>query len=517
VLLFNGVVATNSGRVRGVEFDGGWSFLGIRYAAPVSGAGRFAPPQPVEAWKGIFPADVVSPVAPQPRTGVGSYLPGDPMEQGEDCLSLNVWTAGCDAERRPVIVFLHGGAFLSGTGAGVLYRGTGFARRGIVLVTINYRLGFLGFLSHPELDSAGARLANRGLLDQLSALEWVDKNIIEFGGDPANVTLVGESAGAMSIADLVSSGELKGRVRRVVLESGATSIASRADAFSMAERFASLLGDRHVSLTRLSSAPMDELVAAQDGVIAEFGGAAGMPFRPIVDGELLRVHPDTAIAAGATAGLDILAGTNRDEFRLFTFAQPEIPSLDDDGLRRLLDGYLADAEMSVAAHAVIDCFRQARESEGLGVRPRDLFEAIGTDLVFRMPMLHLLAAHARVGGAGFSYRFDWESPFAQGALGACHALELPFVFGTLDNPIVAFFSGAGEAATELSEEMQSAWAAFARTGQPTESLDEWPHYEVDRRMTRIFAGHPAVVSAPGETERAFLDAHLPTHGGGLPD
>jgi para-nitrobenzyl esterase len=144
------------------------------------------------------------------------------MEQGEDCLSLNVWTPGCDAERRPVVVFLHGGAFLSGTGAGVLYRGEGFARRGVVLVTLNYRLGFLGFLAHPALDAGGARLANRGLLDQLAALEWVERNIAEFGGDPANVTLVGESAGAMSIADLASSGELNGRVRRVVLESGAT-------------------------------------------------------------------------------------------------------------------------------------------------------------------------------------------------------------------------------------------------------------------------------------------------------
>ena len=509
-------MATESGRVRGVESDGCWSFLGIRYAAPVSGAARFAAPQPVEPWKGIFSADVVSPVSPQPRSGIGSYLPGDPMEQGEDCLSLNVWTAGCDAERRPVIVFLHGGAFLSGTGAGVLYRGEGFARRGVVLVTLNYRLGFLGFLAHPALDSGGARLANRGLLDQLAALEWVEKNIAEFGGDPANVTLVGESAGAMSIADLASSGELKGRVRRVVLESGATSIVSQADAFSMAERFVSFLGDHDVSLEALSSAPMAELVAAQDSVVANFGGAAGMPFRPIVDGELLRVHPDTAIAMGATASLDVLAGTNRDEFRLFTFAQPEIPTLDDDGLGRLLDGYLDDAGMSVTARAVIDCFRTARESRGLGARPRDLFEAIGTDLVFRLPTLRFLSAHAHFGGRAFCYRFDWESPFAQGALGACHALELPFVFGTLDNPIVAFFSGTGDAATAISEEMQHAWTEFARSGRPAVAGDEWPEYESARRMTRIFGGRSAVVDDPGEVERAFLDEHMPPYGGGLP-
>jgi para-nitrobenzyl esterase len=438
------------------------------------------------------------------------------MEQGEDCLSLNIWTAGCDATRRPVIVFLHGGAFLSGTGAGVLYRGERFARSGVVLVTLNYRLGFLGFLAHPALGSDGAMLGNRGLLDQLAALEWVERNISEFGGDPANVTLVGESAGAMSIADLAASGALRGRVRRVVLESGATSILPRAEAFAMAERFASLLGEREITLAALSSAPIGDLVAAQDDLIANFVGAAGMPLRPIVDGALLRVHPDTAIAGGATAGLDVLAGTNRDEFRLFTFAQPEIPGLDDDALGRLLDGYLVDAGMSVSASEVIECFRTAREDEGRGVRPRDLFEAIGTDLVFRIPMLRLLSAHTQFGGCSFCYRFDWESPFAQGALGACHALELPFVFGTLDNPIVAFFSGSGEAATAISDEMQHAWVEFARSGLPAATDDTWPRYELGRRLTRIFGGRAAIAESPGEVERAFLDAHMPAYGGGLP-
>jgi para-nitrobenzyl esterase len=438
------------------------------------------------------------------------------MEQGEDCLSLNVWTPGVEPPLRPVIVFLHGGAFLSGTGGGVLYRGERFARSGVVLVTPNYRLGFLGFLAHPALDSDGSCPANRGLLDQLAALQWVEKNIAEFGGDPANVTLVGESAGAMSISDLAASGALRGRVRRVVLESGATSVMPRAKAFSMAERFASLLGEREVTLQGLSSAPLADLVSAQDSLIANFGGAAGMPLRPIVDGELLTVHPDTAIAAGATAGLDVLAGTNRDEFRLFTFAQPEIPNLDDEGLGRLLDGYLADAGMSVSARAVIDCFRSAREGEGLEVRPRDLFEAIGTDLVFRVPTLRLLSTHAQFGGRGFCYRFDWESPFAQGALGACHALELPFVFGTIDNPIVAFFSGSGQAATELSEEMQDAWVEFARGGAPIAGEDTWPRYESGYRKTRIFGGDAAVIESPGEVERAFLDAHMPAYGGGLP-
>src|SRR5487761_2335228 len=210
---------TSSGKVRGVAADGCWSFLGIRYAASIAGARRFMPPVPVEPSPGVRNADVPSPIAPQPLSGIGSYLPGDPMEQGEDCLSPNIWTQAVGDETRPVVVFLHGGAFVSGTGAGVMYRGEHFARRGVVLVTINYRLGVLGFLAAPGLASNGGAAANRGLLDQLAALHWIVDNIAGFGGDSKNITLVGESAGAMSIADLLLAGALRGLVRRVVLES----------------------------------------------------------------------------------------------------------------------------------------------------------------------------------------------------------------------------------------------------------------------------------------------------------
>jgi para-nitrobenzyl esterase len=288
----------------------------------------------------------------------------------------------------------------------------------------------------------------------------------------------------------------------------------QAEAFAIAERFSALLGSSVPSVKAMSSAPMSELLAAQDGIIAELGGAWGMPFRPIVDGELLRVHPDAAIAAGATAGLDLLVGTNRDEFRLFTFAQPQISSLSDGGLAELLDSYLGDAGISVAATAVIECYRRERGVLGLGVRPRDLFEAIGTDLVFRVPMLRLLEAHLRGRGGAFCYRFDQESPFAQGALGACHALELPFVFGTLGNPIVGLFAGTGEVAIATSVEMQQAWAEFARTGTPARVGDDWPEYDSDQRMTKIFGAEHDVVSAPGEAERAFLEQHMAAYGGG---
>lgn len=512
--MFDGTVATSAGRVRGVDVEGCWSFLGLPYAAPVSGAARFAPPVPPESWSGVRDADDFSPIAPQPQSGLGSYVPGDPMLQGEDCLALNIWTTDCSLPTRPVLVFLHGGAFLSGAGSSVMYRGDTLARQGLVVVTVNYRLGVLGFLAHPALDLPGYRFANRGLLDQIAALEWVRDNIAGFGGDPHNVTVAGESAGAMSIADLLSLEHFRGLVHRAVLESGSTEVEEAAPAFARAERFAGLLGLRSVDLGALSAAPIQELLAAQDVIATEMGGAASMPFRPVLDRRLFARHPDVAWAKGATVGVDLLLGTNRDEFRFFTFAQEGVAQMDDDRLVGLVQGYLGPAGIVAAPNAVIDAYRAAREELGLASRHRDLFEAIGTDLVFRAPLLRMASAHTGHGGRCFVYRFDWESPFAQGVLGACHALELPFVFGTLDNPVVAMFSGSGPEAERVAAEVQASWVAFASSGDPSNELaGEWPAYEELRRATRVFGSEPKVLDAPGERERRFLEDVLPRFGG----
>lgn len=513
--LFEGTVATSAGKVRGQESDGCWSFLGIPYAASVAGQGRFGPPRPPEPWTGVFKADHVSPIAPQPKSGIGSYLPGDPMEQGENCLTLNVWAPNPDGALRPVIVFIHGGAFVSGTGSGVMYPGTHFARRGVVLVTLNYRLGFLGFLAHPGLVRADGAVSNRGLLDQLAAISWVRRNIEAFGGDAANITLVGESAGAMSIADLFGAGALTGLVHRAVLESGATEISSRKEAYSTAERFVRHLGLNEFDAALLRSAPLGELLAAQDAIIGESGGAQSMPFRPIIDGDLIRRHPVAGIASGATHGVDLLVGTNRDEFRLFTFAEPDVATMDDDALAKLVAGYLDDAAITVPPEEVVAAYRVAHTGPAHSPSSREIFESIGTDLVFRLPLIRLAEDHVRGGNRAFFYRFDWNSPFAQGALGACHALELPFVFGTLDNPIIGLFSGTGEDAFALSDEMQRAWVAFAATGSPATTGHSWPAYDERERTTRVFGGSVELIDAPGEVARDFFSAHPPAFGDDL--
>jgi para-nitrobenzyl esterase len=237
-----------------------------------------------------------------------------------------------------------------------------------------------------------------------------------------------------------------------------------------------------------------------------------MPFRPILDGELMRTHPLNSIDEGSSRAIDLIVGTNRDEFRLFTFAQPEAATLGEETLINRVRGYLHQAGIGIDAPAVIERYRLERDRREESTSARDILEAIGADLVFRLPLLHLASSHSRHGGQVYSYRFDWTSPFAQGALGACHALELPFVFSTTDNPIIGFFSGTGERASALADEMQSAWVAFATSGDPTTPTASWPRYSEVSRATRIFGGSPAVVEAPGEAERSYLDPYLSPFG-----
>lgn len=512
--MFDGTVATRYGLIRGVEQEGIWTFLGVRYARAPEGPDRFRPPMPPEPWSGVREANEPSPIAPQPPSGIGSYVPGDPTDQHEDCLSLNVWTPACDDARRPVVVFIHGGAFLSGSGSGVMYRGAHLAEHGLVVVTINYRLGVIGFLAHPDLAGpSGEGTANRGLQDQVAALSWVREHIDRFGGDPGKVTLIGESSGAMSAADLLGAPSATGLFARLVLQSGATVADPPERALAAARRFGDELGLRDFTAETLGAVPLAELLAAQHATAGELGRSSGMPYRPVIDGTFLPRHPDVAIAAGATRGLDLLVGTNRDEFRLFTYGEAAFDEMPEEVFEALVDEHLPTAGVHTSARSVIVAYRDARRRRGEPTTVRDLYEAIATDLVFRLPQLRLASLHAARGGRSFAYRFDWGAPFAGGMLGACHALELPFVFGTIDNPVIGYFAGSDPAAYELSAAMQGAWAAFAATGDPShEGVGQWPRYEESRRATMVLDHAITLEEAPGEEERAFLDAHLGTFG-----
>lgn len=512
-------VRTRQGLVRGEEADGVVCFAGLPYAAaPDPARPRFTPPVAPPAWSGVRAATAFGPVAPQPTAAPG-YLPGEAAVQDEECRTLNVWAPAGDHERLPVLVFVHGGAFLTGSGSSVLYRGAHLARRRAVVVTFNYRLGALGFLAHEALGQPGGGCGNWGLADQLAALRYVADNAAAFGGDPANVTVFGESAGAMGVCALLGMPAARGLFRRAIVQSG-TAFAHRLPAArGIAEELARLLGTAPTP-EGLGAVPLDELLGAQAAIVAGVDEGLGMPFGPVVDGGLLAAHPAEAIAAGSGAvGADVMAGTNRDEFRFFTFLSRAAKGVDADRLEAIVGGYLRTAGLgeTLAPGEVVAAYRAAREARGEPADEAALLDAFGTDFVFRIPLLRLLDAHRRHGARTFAYRFDWASPFAGGMLGACHAIELPFVFGSLREPVVGVFSGNGPEALGLSEALQDAWVGFAADGDPsTGVLGAWPTYDEDRRATMVLDTSPAVVERPGEQERAFWEGRLGRYGVGGP-
>jgi para-nitrobenzyl esterase len=477
-----------------------------------------------------------------------------------------------------VLVWIHGGAFVLGSGSQMLYDGSALARRGdVVVVTINYRLGAFGFLRLRE--RFGQRLpatGNEGLLDQIAALEWVRDEIEAFGGDPGQVTIFGESAGSMSCATLLAMPRARGLFHRAILQSGGANfvwpceIATRLAEHVVGElgvtspealqtleadrilevqrRFFGdlLLGEDHVlgglspAGQRVAGATFLGLTLAQRrfGRIAvpiarglaellrqrgrrRAAGAPssmaplrplrtrGLPFQPVVDGDLLPLDPLAAVAAGAARDVPILIGTNRDESKLFAPVDPEAGSLDDARL-------LARCEEAVAAgrpglrgmgRQAIDAYRAARAARGERVDPGEIWFAIETDRTMRYPAMRLAAAHAAHQPRTYAYLFTWASPVLGGMLGSCHALDLPFVFGTLEHRLLRPVVGRGPEALTLAARMQDAWVAFARTGNPSHpGLGDWPAYDRAQRRTMVLGRACGVESAPREPERAFWDS-----------
>jgi para-nitrobenzyl esterase len=459
------VVETAAGRVRGRTGSLGVAFCGIPYAAPVDGPARFRAPPPPVPWTGVRDAHEFGPAAPQRAIPwLAGLLPGlGGRPQSEDCLSLNVWAPDLDpTARRPVMVWLHGGGFTIGAGSEPWYDGARLARRGdVVVVTMNYRLGLFGSLHAPAvLGPEWDGDANCGLRDQLAALDWVAEHIRGFGGDPGNVTLFGESAGAMAVGALLGCPAARGRFHRAIAQSGAAhNVASPDDGADMAERLLRRLELTAATAHRLTELPLEQLLVAQMAVELERWSDPGgrhLPFAPVVDGDLFTGPPLPAIAAGAAAGVDLLVGTNADEWNLFQFLDPDIGGLDEQGFERRCRALEPGAGAELAA-----AYRDARP----GADPWRRWLALRTDWAFAVPAARLAAAqapHART----WTYRFTWASPAFDGGLGACHALELPFVFDTHHVGATANFTGSGPDVAALTAAIQDAWTAFAHTGSP---------------------------------------------------
>ncbi|MFE6893968.1 carboxylesterase/lipase family protein [Streptomyces sp. NPDC057694] len=471
------VVETAYGAVRGRVEDGVSVFRGIPYAAPPVGSLRLRPPEPPEPWDGVLEATAFGPTAPKNPYGapLDALLP-DPDVPGDGWLNLNVWTPAPDGGPRPVMVWIHGGSLRNGSSAVPVYDGRAFARDGVVLVSLNYRLGIEGFGVFPDAP------ANLGLRDQLAALAWVRDNIRGFGGDPDNVTVFGESAGAISIAALLASPHAKGLFHRAVLQSGAPSAVSTKDAARTTTAMAGQLGIEPTA-EAFAAADPGRLLAAQKEVTGRGNPlTGGLGFQVVVDGDLVPEDPATALARGASDGVDVLLGSNTDEYRLWF-----VPSGLVDRIGRVtLRAALLKQRAPWRAPRV---YRAARP----GASPGEILGAIATDTLLRVPFNRLADARTGRPGSTFLYEFAWPSPVQR--LGACHALEIGFVFDTLGTADSRLLTGDG-APQELADAMHGAWVSFATTGDPG-----WARWDGGRPVMTFAADGAHVVHAPREQER----------------
>ncbi|MEZ5135806.1 MAG: carboxylesterase family protein [Acidimicrobiales bacterium] len=406
------------GELRGSEHHGVVRFAGIPFTAPVTGARRFRPPEPHDGWSGVRGATAMGPIAPQ-QDLLASMMGADPEPQDEDCLFLNVYTPAVDDAHRPVMVWIHGGAFIMGSGSQVGYDGASLARRGdVVVVTVNYRLGALGFLHLAELDPSYDRSGNLGILDQIAALEWVRDNIAAFGGDPGNVTVFGESAGGMSVGTLLGTPAARGLFHKAVPQSGAAqNVSPVAHAAEVTRQLLEAAGVE--DLDGLLALDADALVAAQqqlalktftdvDGQIGA-GARLLLPFQPVADGVVLEGAAIDAVAAGSAAGVPVLVGTCLDEWKLFAFLDPA--PVDDALLETRLGKVFGDG---AAAAAVYGARRPAPEGALRGGGHGSRVPPAGD------PVVEALVAN---GSPTFSYLFTWPNPTMGGLMGACHAIE----------------------------------------------------------------------------------------------
>ncbi|SKA38711.1 para-nitrobenzyl esterase [Marinactinospora thermotolerans DSM 45154] len=488
------VVTTRTGRVRGRTVNGVHVFKGVPYAEPPVNALAFQPPEPAAPWAGERDAGAFGPTAPQPVFPQPADLDGFfPTVAGDDYLNLNVWTAELGRAGQPVMVWIHGGGFDGGSS--IPYDGGRFARDGVVLVSVNHRLGAEGFLA------PGDGIANLALLDQIAALRWVHHNITAFGGDPDNVTVFGESSGAMCVGALLAMPAARGLIRRAILQSGAGNLAQTPET---ARHVGGLLAARlGVAFTReaIATVPRQRLLDAQVAVMADlaphpdpwrWGGEPGCrvtAWQPVIDEATLPRRPLDLLRSGAGADVDILVGTNSEEGRLSLVPFGALDTVTEADLATAARLYGLPPGRVHAAYGAAD----------LGLGPGDLLALLQRDWWYRVPAYRLAEARAAAGHAVHVYEFAWRSPRFGGLLGACHFLEVPFVFDLLDDPRFRPLLGA-EPPQRLADTVHAAWIAFAAGGDPG-----WPRYEVPRRPVLRFDDVVALVDDPRPAERALWE------------
>jgi para-nitrobenzyl esterase len=481
---------TPLGEIKGTNFEGYERYAGIRYAT----ARRFEAPEPIAAWEGVYDATTFGPSAPQPPPAAGAVGVQRELVISEDCLSINVFTPKADGGARPVMVWIHGGAY--SIGSGDIYDGASFVTHGdVVVVTLNYRLGILGWTPLDHLDPSLVGAANNGVRDQIEALRWVRDNIAAFGGDPNNVTIFGESAGGGSVGALLCAPAADGLYHKAIMQSpGPAGFGALADPGEYANEILEKLGNPDGGIAALRAAAPEELAAAQVavGLIERLGSDASQPIdgtgsgpHPSVDGVVITRALVEAIAEKAANNVPLIIGTNLDEGTLFSLALPKD---------------LTDAQLHTAigpnydADAILATLKEANTGHPPIV---DLM----TDAVFRIPSLRAADAQAATSVPVWVYLFTWATPVFGGAFGSTHALEIPFVWDMFRDAGWNFLVGDNPPVA-IAEAMQQAWLAFARTGDPNGgALPAWPSYETTTRPTMEFGDNVGVVHDPDSARR----------------
>lgn len=484
------LVETTSGPIVGRTRNGVHLFAGVPYAAPPVGRLRFRAPQPHDPWR--EPRETRRFGAAAPQLQGSGMTDSAPVRWSEDCLTLNIQTPGLDQGQRPVLFWIHGGGYRTGQGAIPWYNGESFCRNGnLVVVSINYRLGALGFTDLSRFGRDYESSGVNGTLDQIAALDWVRSNIQRFGGDPARITVAGESAGAFSVTTLLANPRCQGSMFAAIPQSGAGQHTLPPEAGrKVGEAFLEALeADSPLSV---EAASVEDVLKAQAEVTAEFEGRGGFDhplgvpvsaFYPVHGNAFIPESPLDAIRKGMGSQVRVLIGSNEHETTLWGYGR-----VDETKLNAAVQGFHADRPLAAWQAALP------------GASPEQLLTALTTDHMFRLPAIRVAEARARQGAPTWMYLFAWKSRAFDGRMGATHALEIPFAFNTLRQPGVAAFIGPGELPVTVAETMHAAWTRFITTGDPG-----WTPYDLESRTTMVFDAVSRSVNDPGSATRAAWD------------
>jgi para-nitrobenzyl esterase len=488
------VVETAAGKIRGSVVNKIYAFRGVPYGASTAGQGRFMPPSKPQPWTGVKDTIELGIRSPQlPGGEPPEVIVMDRREpMGEDCLMLNVWTPSVRGGKRPVILWLHGGGFATGSAGFIMYDGANFARRqDAVFVGVNHRLNVFGYLYLAGLGGAKyAQSANIGQMDIIAALEWVRDNISRFGGDPNNVTICGQSGGGGKVSNLLAMPAAKGLFHRAIIQSGANLRSTEIeDANRSTETFLAKLNLKANQIDELQNMPMQQLLDAMKGT-------QGLRLAPVVDGKTLPAHPFDPAAPEVSANVPILLGSMETEDTFF--AGTPVDDMDDATLHQRVKQALRSDDAD--ADRMIGVYRRVFSK----ITNIDVYLKMLADNTRRANAIALADRKMALAKApAYLYYFTWRSPIRDGKMKAYHTLEIPFAFDNVDE--AKSMTGDSQERYPLQDRVSGAWAAFARTGNPShKGLPNWPAYNAEQRPTMILNTQCKVVNDPHHEERLAL-------------